>query len=42
MNLFPKDYKPKRILGAFNYIKFRSEGNKQITIKQYFGNPMKN
>ena len=30
MNLFPKDYKPKRILGAFNYIKFRSEGNTAI------------
>ena len=42
MNLLPKDYKPKKILGAFNYIKYKSEGNEQLTIKQYLGNAMNN
>ena len=35
--LFPKDYKPKTIGGNFDekYTVYNSEGNEQLTIKQY-------
>ena len=40
MDLFPKDYKPKKISGTFgdNYIEYKSEGDEQLTIEQYLGN----
>ena len=37
MNIFPKDYKPKNIAGAFHekYIEYNSEDDEQLSIKEY-------
>ena len=35
-NYQPKDYKPKKKAGAFNdnYVKYKSEGDEQLTIEK--------
>ena len=37
MSFFQKDYKPKKITGAYDnkYIEYKSEGNEQLPNKEY-------
>ena len=40
MTFFTKDYKPKKIAGAFNdkYVKYKSEGDEQLSVEEYIQN----